>query len=64
MKVISLQMSGILKIVFHLCEHGTKANTGGAKMANNGHTVNSFKAIGRHYTVVSQLVSKKTVTPV
>ena len=56
--------SGILKIVFHLCEHGTKANTGGAKMANNGHTVNSFKAIGRHYTVVSRLVSKNQTNTV
>jgi hypothetical protein len=54
--------SGNLKIVLHLYEHGTKANIGGAKMANNRHTVNSFKAIGRqldyHYTVVSRLVSK------
>jgi len=56
--------SGILKIVFLLCEHVTKANIGGAKMANNRHTVNSFKAIGRqmgyHDTVVSRLVRKKT----
>ena len=33
--------SGVLKNVFILCEHGTKANIGGAKMANNRHAVNS-----------------------
>jgi hypothetical protein len=65
---IWLLKSGILKIVFHLCEHGTKANIGGAKMANNRHTVNSFKAIGRqmgyHYTVVSRFVSKNQTNTV
>jgi hypothetical protein len=32
-------MSGVLKNVFILCENGTKANIGGAKMANNRHAV-------------------------
>ena len=32
-------MSGVLKNIFILCENGTKANIGGAKMANNRHAV-------------------------
>ena len=32
-------MSGVLKTIFILCENGTKANIGGAKMANNRHAV-------------------------
>jgi hypothetical protein len=32
--------SGDLKIVCTLCEHGTKANIGGRKEANNRHAVN------------------------
>ena len=32
--------SGVLKNVFIFCEHGTKANIGGAKIANYRHAVN------------------------
>jgi len=32
--------SGVLKNSFILCEHGTKSNIRGAKMANNRHAVN------------------------
>ena len=59
---------GVLKNLFIHYEHGTKANIGGAKMANNRNasTGISFKAIGRqigyHYTVVSRPVRKHTQT--
>ena len=33
--------SGVLKNVFILCEHGTTANIGCTKMANNRHVVNA-----------------------
>jgi hypothetical protein len=29
-----------MKKIFMLCEHGTKANIGGAKMSNNRHAIN------------------------
>ena len=60
--------SDVLKNVFILSKHGTKANIRSTKMANNRqHTTGmSFKAIGRqmgyHYTVVSRLVRKHTQT--
>jgi hypothetical protein len=60
--------SGVLKNLFILSKHGTKANIRSTKMANNQHAYNrmSFKAIGRqmgyHYTVVSRLVRKYTQT--
>ena len=62
--------SGVIKNLFILSKHGTKANIRSTKMANNRHAYNrtgmSFKAIGRqmgyHYTVVSRLVRKHTQT--
>jgi hypothetical protein len=58
--------SGVLKNVFILSKHGTKANIRRTKMANNWHAYDtigmSFKAIwrqmGYRYTVVSRLVWK------
>ena len=38
--VYPLFKSSVLKNVFILCEHGMKANIGGAKMANNRQAVN------------------------
>ena len=56
--------SGVLKHLFILNKHGTKANISSTKMANT--TEMSFKAIGRqmgyHYTVVRRLVGKHTQT--
>jgi hypothetical protein len=58
--------SGVLKKLFILNKHGTKANIKSTKMAKIGmhKTGMSFKAIGRqmgyHYTVVSRLVRKHT----
>jgi hypothetical protein len=53
-----------IRLGYVICEHGSMADNGSAKMANNRmhSTVLSFKDIGRqfgyHYTFISPLVRK------
>ena len=60
--------SGVLKHLFILSKHGTKANIRSTKMANNRHAYNRdvlqsyWTSDGYLYTVVSRLVRKYTQT--
>ena len=58
--------SGVLKDLFILSKHGTKANIRSTKMANNRHAytrdVLQSYWTSDHYTVVSRLVRKHTQT--
>ena len=59
--------SGVIKKLFILSKHCTKANIRSTNMANNRHAYNSFlqcywTSDGYHYSVVSRLVRKHTQT--